>query len=162
MQIISETQYVFALEDPSRINHLVVFLTGQAGLPGGFVAVIHYNTDVGIASGHPWVRLGHLANERPSAIFRVASGIPPEARVVDIGISVEPFGVETEACTEVVLAKQCHQGRPEAAQKAVESLYNYVASFAQPAASVSPPSTSVVPTSALNTWYTINSRRSAF
>lgn len=153
MQMISPTHYVFALEDPVSINHLVIFLTGQVALPEGTAAVIHYNTDLGIASGNEWIRLGHLTNNKASAIFRVGSGITSEARLLDIGISIEPF---TDGG---LIAWKAPNKDNNNVVKIVENLYNFVASFAQPAGSIDPASTAVVPLSTLNTWYTNMQRR---
>ena len=81
---VSPTQAVFDIPDVSKSNHVVVFLTGQTPFPEGHGGAVYLGTlpenpaDGG--GGIVWVLLGHLSNEKPSAIFKI-SGLkkPSEA-----------------------------------------------------------------------------------
>eukprot|EP00842_Homolaphlyctis_polyrhiza_P005228 jgi/Hompol1/5706/HPOL_001107-RA len=75
--IVAGRLYVFELPDPASINHLVVFLTGSAPFPPGYAATVHFLWQVAAPYSWPslvtpsWTLLGHISNEKPSAIFRL-------------------------------------------------------------------------------------------
>ncbi|KAL2916615.1 hypothetical protein HK105_203727 [Polyrhizophydium stewartii] len=67
-------QFLFELSDPATINHLVVFLTGTP-FPQGYAATVYFLwPSPGNAT---WTLLGHLSNEKPSAIFRLGGKKAP-------------------------------------------------------------------------------------
>jgi hypothetical protein len=55
-QQIDETHAVFALEDASSINHIVVFMTGQQAFPAGYAATVHLNWKT--STEDKWLLLG--------------------------------------------------------------------------------------------------------
>jgi len=84
-QQVSESKYLFLLENGAAINHLVVFLTGTTPLPAGFGAGIYF----GWPPYSDWKFLGYLSNEKPSMIFKVGGGAPNTSQVVVAGGVVE-------------------------------------------------------------------------
>ena len=38
MEVVDETKFTFMLPEPSSVNHVAVFLTGETALPDGFGA----------------------------------------------------------------------------------------------------------------------------
>ncbi|KAI8822576.1 uncharacterized protein EV422DRAFT_524534 [Fimicolochytrium jonesii] len=70
MQQVDATKYVFDLEDPQSINHIVVFMTGVQAFPPGFAATVHFLWPSPSAAPQ-WQLLGMLSNEKPSAIFKL-------------------------------------------------------------------------------------------
>ncbi|KAJ3151164.1 hypothetical protein HDU86_006154 [Geranomyces michiganensis] len=65
--IVAGRLYVFDLEDPESINHIVAFMTGVQAFPPGFAATVHFLWP----SKDQWQFLGILSNEKPSAIYRL-------------------------------------------------------------------------------------------
>ena len=72
-QQIGPTQFVFNLAAVESIHHVVVFLTGTAPFPDGMGGAVYfcYPTLQGPASQ----LLGFIANDKPSAIFKLAKVI---------------------------------------------------------------------------------------
>ena len=70
-QQIGPTQFVFNLLDVENIHHVVVFLTGVTPFPDGMGGAVYYcyPTPEGTASSQ---LLGFIANNKPSAIFKLA------------------------------------------------------------------------------------------
>ncbi|KAI8592970.1 hypothetical protein BDZ88DRAFT_391351 [Geranomyces variabilis] len=64
---LDATKYVFDLEDPESINHIVAFMTGIQAFPPGFAATVHFLWP----SNPTWQFLGILSNDKPSAIYRL-------------------------------------------------------------------------------------------
>ncbi|KAJ3138645.1 hypothetical protein HDU90_001088 [Geranomyces variabilis] len=64
---VDATKYVFDLEDPESINHIVAFMTGIQAFPPGFAATVHFLWP----SNPTWQFLGILSNDKPSAIYRL-------------------------------------------------------------------------------------------
>ncbi|KAF8461371.1 hypothetical protein BDZ91DRAFT_737229 [Kalaharituber pfeilii] len=67
--VLSATQFIFVLPtSPAQpLNHLVVFLLPDAVLPANTAATVY----VQLGPTRPFRLLGAIANEKPSAIFRV-------------------------------------------------------------------------------------------
>ena len=65
---VDETHFVFQLLDVEHTNHVVVFLTGAVPFPAGFGGAVHFRWP----GDEGWLLLGHLTNEKPSAIFKLA------------------------------------------------------------------------------------------
>ncbi|KAI9597135.1 hypothetical protein BDF19DRAFT_435972 [Syncephalis fuscata] len=79
----------------TRVNHLVVFLTGAIPFEEGYGASVHL-----LWPGADWQLLGMLCNEKPSAIFRLRDltnlqtpAATSEAVTAMIGLSVEPLSI---------------------------------------------------------------------
>ncbi|PRP80618.1 hypothetical protein PROFUN_11561 [Planoprotostelium fungivorum] len=105
-QQVSDSKYLFLLENGNTINHLVVFLTGTTPLPAGFGAGIYF----GWPPYTDWRFLGYMSNEKPSIVFKVGGnssgpqttvvaggvvevdmGTAEPNVVVQLGISIEPL-----------------------------------------------------------------------
>ncbi|KAK6094291.1 hypothetical protein MT418_005361 [Batrachochytrium dendrobatidis] len=69
LQQVDASKYAFELQDAASINHLVVFLIGTAPFPPGYAATVHF---LWPSTANPvWTLLGHISNEKPSAIFKL-------------------------------------------------------------------------------------------
>lgn len=77
-QQVSPSKMVFALDNATDVQTLVVFLTGQSPLPQGACAVVW----LGWPPFNSWKYLGYLTNERPSAVYKVT-----QARDVQEGMA---------------------------------------------------------------------------
>ena len=69
-QQIGPTQFVFNLTDVERIHHVVVFLTGVTPFPDGMGGGVYYCYPT--PEGPSPQLLGFIANNKPSAIFKLA------------------------------------------------------------------------------------------
>ncbi len=69
-QQIGPTQFVFNLTDVERIHHVVVFLTGVTPFPDGMGGGVYYCYPT--PEGPSSQLLGFIANNKPSAIFKLA------------------------------------------------------------------------------------------
>lgn len=69
LSVLSPTQYVLLLPtSPAQpLNHLVVFLLPEASLPQDTAASVY----IQLSPDQPFLLLGAIGNEKPSAIFRV-------------------------------------------------------------------------------------------
>jgi hypothetical protein len=108
-QAISETQFAFQIPSVPSFSHIVVFLLPGTTLPDGTAAAVYAQ----LPSTADFKLLGAIANEKPSAIFKVNSkaggpaggGVGGDDAMVDedtpvslngvvpalaLGISVEP------------------------------------------------------------------------
>lgn len=68
-QQVSETQVIFNLPCCDQINHVALFLTGSQPLPDGCAAAIYLCWPKPTPA---WFMLGHISNDKPSVIFKVA------------------------------------------------------------------------------------------
>ncbi|ORY09670.1 hypothetical protein BCR34DRAFT_486913 [Clohesyomyces aquaticus] len=102
-QTISTTQFAFSLPTSPPFSHIVVFLLPGTTLPDGTAAAVYAR----LAGSTEFQLLGAIANEKPSAIFKVnktAAGGPAEGGfgdedvMVDEGISA-PANVATSNIT---------------------------------------------------------------
>jgi len=103
-QIISPTQVAYQIPSQPSFSHIVVFLLPGTTLPGGTAAAVYAQ----LPGTSDFKLLGAIANEKPSAIFKVKNGnaagggLGDEDAMVDeglangaaaplaLGISVEP------------------------------------------------------------------------
>ncbi|RPA71210.1 DUF775-domain-containing protein [Ascobolus immersus RN42] len=151
---ISPTQFAFTLTPP--LNHLVVFLLPDTVLPAGTAATVYIQLP-----GKPFQLLGAIANEKPSAIFRVkgldeatlaAAGVIGTLQV-PLGISVEPVeNVQQQLATLQNGTQQQQQQQQEGmstalvrvggggeqrveterlAKRIIENCYNFLTGFVQ-------------------------------
>ncbi|KAJ3191372.1 hypothetical protein HK101_007835 [Irineochytrium annulatum] len=112
-QQVAESKYLFEVIDAKSVNHIVVFLTGQALFPPGFAATVHFLWPNPNAPA-TWQMLGYLSNEKPSAIFKLSNNgggsasksqmmlasdemmednVAGEPVTAQLGISIEPEAV---------------------------------------------------------------------
>ena len=173
-QTIDDARIVFTVNEVNTVKHIVVFLTGSITLPQGHGAAIYFlwpNEEGQVSSKY----LGHLTNEKPSAMFRLSrfhhatpsagqeafmAGLPsPLSSAAQIGISLEPIDTINGYSSDPSQSTETHA---EFTQYAAENLFNFVSSFAKPISSVCPgvaSSESVVPLSAVQQWFTKFSER---
>lgn len=146
----------------------MVFLTGIAPLPDGTAGQVYFSWPDPTAPPN-WQLLGHISNQKPSAIFKVSNLKKPhemnEANAftfgqqnichnAQIGISIEPLvnvrDVESPTTSNYI----------GFAQKMLESFINYVSSFTVTQTHMIPnPMENFVPLSTIQNWYTTFERR---
>ncbi|XP_046971367.1 protein OPI10 homolog [Vanessa cardui] len=170
---VSETSLITTILDVDSINHAVVFLTGTTPLPVGTVAVVYWSWPDPNAPPN-WQPLGHISNAKPSAIFKISNlkklhelssenkfmsafGQQQICNNAQIGISIEP---ETNA--QLLPNSEAQQAHSYVtfAQKMLENLVNFVASFSVTQDQMTPtPGVSYIPLNTLHTWYQNFERR---
>ncbi|KAK2718310.1 protein OPI10 homolog [Artemia franciscana] len=166
---ISEARFLKNIADVETVNHLVIFMTGSVPFPDGYGGLVYFSWPEPNAAPI-WQYLGHISNQKPSAIFKLskikqgqqtnvlAFGQQAFSHTAQIGISIEPL-------TSIQFQTPTSEAEPssvlsflEFGQKMVDSLFNYVASFC-----VNVPGRSqqemYVPMSALKNWYVNFERR---
>lgn len=84
LNALTPTQYVLSLptSPAQQLNHLVVFLLPEASLPPDTAASVY----IQLSPSQPFILLGAIGNEKPSAIFRIKglSAAPAGEGEVDI------------------------------------------------------------------------------
>ncbi|GAA5896052.1 hypothetical protein JCM6882_005598 [Rhodosporidiobolus microsporus] len=70
----SPERFAAQMENAQELNHITVFLTGQAPFPEGYGCTIHLD-----APGKGWQLIGSLSNAKPSAIFRLRGTFIPSS-----------------------------------------------------------------------------------
>ncbi|XP_057298267.1 protein Hikeshi-like [Hydractinia symbiolongicarpus] len=164
-QQVSETQVIFNLPCCDQINHVALFLTGSQPLPDGCAAAIYLCWPKPTPA---WFMLGHISNDKPSVIFKVAkpketglqnlfAGWQPVTSndaMAQIGISLEPMA-EVAGKTPVVNSDASTVNSfVEFTQKMLTHVFNFCSSFAQTQVEMSmQPNEVFVPLSALQKWY---------
>jgi len=167
-QMVSDTQFVTTVEDADNINHLVIFLTGTQPFPDGLGGSVYFSWPDPIAPPS-WQLLGFICNAKPSAIFKITKlktnptgfGSAPVfgqgliSHNAQIGISIEPLQAIAALTPSIVSEPSKASTFMEFAQKTVENLFDYVASFAISQNQMLPnPNETFIPMSALRNWYT--------
>ncbi|XP_032829236.1 protein Hikeshi isoform X2 [Petromyzon marinus] len=173
VQQVAEDKFVFLLPDCDQIHHVVVFLTGTIPFPEGMGGSVYFSYPDG-AGGASWQLLGFLANDKPSAIFKIARqtlnsasqhpfGLMNHARgpsVSQIGISVEPLIQLLQQTPVTSAAVSTLDSFTEFTQKMLESFFNYTSSFAVSQTQMVPNvSETFIPSSVLKKWYENFQRR---
>ncbi|PVU94893.1 hypothetical protein BB561_002198 [Smittium simulii] len=168
LEQVAENKFIFKLEQPHLINHLVVFLLGTVSFPEGYAATVHFKYPQA-----EWVYLGAVSNDKPSAIFRLGKKDPaafasPDTLVAEIGISVETVQdvastVQQNSQQTQLVSSQLSPPNPNnTAVKILQNLYDYLMSFATKQAqnpvlfgsnSPLPNGTQVIPAKAVEEWY---------
>ncbi|BGP40374.1 hypothetical protein JCM10449v2_004336 [Rhodotorula kratochvilovae] len=150
-------RFALQIPDAQDLNHITVFLTGQAPFPDGYGCTIHLE-----APGKGWQLIGGLTNAKPSAIFRLRNTFIPSSSAstssfgssgssstATLGISCEPLpAVEAQLAalgntaagaaanpglsTALVPAKSAGPDPVQLAGLVGKNLFNAVAGFAQP------------------------------
>ncbi|GAB6028749.1 hypothetical protein CHUAL_004567 [Chamberlinius hualienensis] len=96
---VGETQFLFNVPEADNVNHLVVFMTGTEPFPESMGALVYFGWPDLSSGSMSWQLLGHISNDKPSAIFKIANlkkdetsphpFLQPVSHVAQIGISVE-------------------------------------------------------------------------
>lgn len=174
---VSETQFLFNIPEADKINHVVIFMTGQTPFPDDFGGAVYFSWPR--PEGPAWILLGHITNAKPSAIFKISSlkassddeqsGNGPhfgamshqQSHLAQIGVSVEPLSqLAQQTPAPQAAAAQAIPAFSEFSTKMAESLFNYTSSFSQTQAQMTPqPEELFVPLSSLKKWYENFQRR---
>ncbi|XP_026323766.1 protein OPI10 homolog [Hyposmocoma kahamanoa] len=170
---MSETQFLTTILEADAINHVVVFLTGAVPLPVGTAGMVYWSWPDPAAPPN-WQLLGHISNSKPSAIFKISNlkklhelsgenkflsafGQQKICHNAQIGISIEP-----ESNVQLLASSVAQQTEDYItfAQKMLENLVNFVASFTVTQEQMTPtPGVLYLPLSTLQTWYQNFERR---
>ncbi|KAG0306887.1 hypothetical protein BGZ99_001637, partial [Dissophora globulifera] len=81
LQQVDVNKFTFQLDDAENINHIVVFLLGTVPFQQGFAATVHL-----LWPNKTWQLLGMLANDKPSAIFRLKAATPSKQHASFTGL----------------------------------------------------------------------------
>ncbi|KAL3982176.1 hypothetical protein ACH3XW_46125 [Acanthocheilonema viteae] len=174
---VSRTEFVIEVADSGSANHVVVFLTGIAPFPADVGGTVYIRWPK-IGTEMNWHYLGYIANEKPSAIFRVAqlhkmdavhgglfiSNISTNGNAAgnaQIGISVEPLTVITSKVPAEGTTISQQSSFMEFAEKMLQNFVNHLQSFAVRLPRPENPGESAdfISASAVQSWYTNFSRR---
>ncbi|XP_053602007.1 protein OPI10 homolog [Plodia interpunctella] len=170
---LEETRFLITINEADAINHVVVFLTGLTPLPAGTVGMVYWSWPDPAAPPN-WQLLGHISNSKPSAIFKISNlkklheltdenkfmsafGQQQICHNAQLGISIEP-----EANVQLLQSSVAQQTNSYItfAQKMLENLVNFVASFSVTQEQMTPtPGVSYIPLNTLHTWYQNFERR---
>ncbi|KAF1928132.1 DUF775-domain-containing protein [Didymella exigua CBS 183.55] len=168
-QVVSPTQLAYQIPAQPSFSHIVVFLLPGAALPDGTAAAVYAQ----LPGRSEFSLLGAIANEKPSAIFKVRSagaGAGGDAMVNEgasaalaLGISLEPAaqvaaaleqksaleastGAGAAAGTMVVHGQgQAHVDQKVLAQRIIKNCYDFLTSWG---------SGDTVPLKAFQAWWT--------
>ncbi|KAK6191412.1 hypothetical protein SNE40_003107 [Patella caerulea] len=171
-QQVGETQFLFNIPDADNINHIVVFMTGQTPFPTDLGGAVYFSWPN--ASGTSWILLGHITNNKPSAIFKITKlkessndvlhpfsslSVGP-THVAQIGISIEPIVQLAQQTPESISTPLSVKSFSEFAPKMLENFYNFASSFAIQQSQMTPnPTETYVPLSTLHKWFETYQRR---
>jgi hypothetical protein len=121
-QVVSETQFAFQIPSQPSFAHIVVFLLPGITLPNGTAAAVYAQ----LPGATQFKLLGAVANEKPSAIFKVndkaggpaSGGIDTEDVMADDGMNgngVLALGISIEPVQQVATALEQQKGQAQAA-----------------------------------------------
>lgn len=124
-RVVSETQFAFQIPSQPSFAHIVVFLLPGITLPDGTAAAVYAQ----LAGATQFKLLGAIANEKPSAIFKVTDkyggpaggGIGDEDVMVDEGMSGNgtlALGISIEPVQQVAAALEQQKAQAAAAAPA--------------------------------------------
>jgi len=146
---VDPQKYLVQIPDANSVNHLVVFLTSP--LPAHLACSIHLEWP-----DKPWVLLGMISNEKPSAIFKIGRKLEQSTTEMLVEeMLVAKLGISIDSLENVLLAMSSIQSpqlplhnsdmsisnalvtthpkthdAPVLASKILENFYNYCTSFA--------------------------------
>ncbi|CAD5124545.1 unnamed protein product [Dimorphilus gyrociliatus] len=161
---ISENQIVCNIPDHENVHHIVVFLTGQTPIPDNYGAAIYLSWP-GSGSEQSWTLLGHVTNEKPSAMFKISGVKPKESgngmNSVAMSSTCAQLGIAIESAAEIYNQTPASNTVPsnlanfqEFSFKMCENLFNYISSFSIKREQIHfAASETFVPMSALQGWY---------
>ncbi|OXA50813.1 protein OPI10 homolog [Folsomia candida] len=151
VQVVTDlSKFIIDIPQADSINHVVVFLTGATPFPAGMGGQIYFSWP-DPQDQIVWHLLGHISNDKPSAIFKISNlkkTNDPSAQLVNsmnsmlfgqpvqssahnaqIGVSLEPLetimGTTPAATTDPSVVPTFI----EFTQKMLENFFNYVSSF---------------------------------
>lgn len=172
---VGVSQFLTTIHDADNINHIVVFMTGTVPFPQGTGGLVYFSWPDPNAPP-TWQLLGHLAEDKPSAIFKIsglkkgcvgtndmgpnmnAFGQQLFSHNAQIGISVEPI-LQVQQQSALV-TNQTASNYVLFCQKMLENFLNYSSSFGVTQAHMTPnPSETFIPLSVLQLWYSTFERR---
>jgi len=174
-QPVSESELLFLVPNCDEVNHVVVFLTGSQPLPPSLVAGIYLHWPKPTPG---WFLLGHISNEKPSAIYKIAKpkdmaltnmfvGMQSVSQdgnnAAQIGISIEP-AEQIKGKTPATISERPSTTTSfvEFTQKMLNNVYNYCTSFARKQSEMTlEPNETFIPLSSLQKWYETFQRRMA-
>lgn len=174
-QQVDETKVLYDLEDISGANHIVVFMTGQTPFPDGYGGAVFLNVPSPENGESTWLLLGHITNQKPSAIFKI-SGLkhdsrspqnafmpsntaftPSQPHHAQLGIAVEQLAELAQQTPITGVAAPKASTFVEFTEKMLLTFYNYAASFSVSKQAISSSfgssSEEYVPMSILNKWF---------
>ncbi|XP_077587323.1 protein Hikeshi isoform X1 [Stigmatopora nigra] len=170
---VASDKFVFDLPEYEKVNHVVVFMLGTVPFPDGMGGAVYFSFPDPESGGSVWQLLGFIANDKPSAIFKISGlktgqgGAHPFGAVASATPSMAQIGVSVEPLEQ--LAQQTPVSGAAAStadtlrlftQKMLDSLYNFASSFAVTQGQMTPnPSESFVPASCILKWYDNFQRR---
>eukprot|EP01147_Barroeca_monosierra_P002486 gene2486-5416_t len=168
LEPVTETAFTFTVPNIESVNHVAVFLTGELQIPDGFGASVY------LCWPNPepsWVLLGYITNQKPSALFRIVNVRPDmhnpsnpfqaastsfvsAESVSQIGISIEPLAEIEQATAASKTRPSKESDMLQFINFAVESLFNFVTSFATDSETIQQYGTKETwfPLSALHRW----------
>lgn len=151
-QQVDANKFLVTISNADSLNHVVVFLTGLIPLPTGTASCIFFSLPDPNAPP-AWHYLGHLTNEKPSAIYKLSNltvshirnnqiavqsgqmafnySQAPVLHVAQIGISVEPIDSVLQMVPAVETSASNINTFTEFINKTVGNLYNYCSSFSR-------------------------------
>lgn len=143
-------KFIIDIPQADGINHVVIFLTGVEPFPVGFGGQIYFSWP----DPHNqivWHLLGHISNEKPSAIFKISNlkkgepnnGVNLSAinssffgqlaqgsiHNAQIGISLEPMGTILQSTPADSTDPSKVSNFVEFTRKMLENFVNYASSF---------------------------------
>lgn len=124
-QVISQTQFAFQIPSQPSFSHIVVFLLPGVTLPDGTAAAVYAQ----LPGASDFKLLGAIANEKPSAIFKInnkaggpaGGGLGDEDAMVDEGASANgasaplALGISVEPAQQVAAALEQKKAQDAAA-----------------------------------------------
>ncbi|ESO99580.1 hypothetical protein LOTGIDRAFT_141873 [Lottia gigantea] len=173
-QQVGETQFMFNIPEADNINHVVVFMTGQTAFPQNLGGAVYFSwpSPSGATS---WILLGHISNNKPSAIFKITKlkgnsilyssnthpfGQSSASHLAQIGISVEPIEQLAQQTPATASSATNVSSFVEFSQKMLENFVNFASSFAVNQSQMVPnPSETFVPLSTIPKWFENFKRR---
>jgi hypothetical protein len=161
---VNENQFAFAVPDIDSVNHIVIFLTGAVPLPNDFAAAIYIGWP---GPEMTWQYLGFIANQKPSAIFKLGRARPKESVTTPFGTSMftphstaAQIGISLEPLQQILQMTPVSHSTPSAqdsfslmASRMLENFSEFAASYSMTQAQMMPmPSEAFIPVSVLNEW----------
>src|SRR3990167_4905538 len=126
-----------------EFKHLCVFLTGQAPLPDLSAAALYISWGPDFSTFN---FVGHLTNQKPSAIFKLTLPQIETQSLARLGVSIEPLQNLTQQLT--TNANKKNETQQTTALKVAKNLVNYASSFTTGGNNQS------IPLSVIEKWYT--------
>nr|XP_057946878.1 protein Hikeshi-like isoform X2 [Doryrhamphus excisus] len=69
---VASDKFVFNLPEYESVNHVVVFMLGTVPFPAGMGGAVYFSFPDPASGGPVWQLLGFIANDKPSAIFKIS------------------------------------------------------------------------------------------